>query len=144
MEKIFVDTNIILDWLGKRAPYYPAAGRLFSLGEAGEIEILVSTMSFITTEYILRKQIGKENARLALAAMHTICTVCTSGAKEIDLSIAHTGKDFEDGFQYYTAIHNKAVVIVTRNPKDFVQSVVPIMSAETYLRSREERENPQD
>jgi predicted nucleic acid-binding protein len=140
MEKVFVDTNIILDWLGKRAPFDQAANRLFSLGEAGEVELLVSTMSLIPTEYILRKQIGKENARLVLAAMRTICTVCASGEKEIDLSISHTGKDFEDGFQYYTAIHNGAGVIITRNTKDFAKSSLPIMSAETYLKSRTEQE----
>ena len=110
------------------------------MGEAGKVELLVSTMSFISMEYILRKQIGKGNARLALAAMRTICTICASGEKEIDLSITHTGKDFEDGFQYYTAIHNGASVIITRNPKDFAKSILPIMSAETYLKSRTEQE----
>ena len=135
MEKIFVDTNIILDWLGQRAPFFEFAKGVFTEGEEKKIEILVSTMSFITTEYILRKQIGKEKAKQALAAVKTICSVCTSGEKVIDLAIASSMKDFEDAFQYYTALNNSANVILTRNPKDFANSKIPVMSAEEYIKA---------
>ena len=134
-EKVFVDTNIILDWLGKREPYYESARELFLKSENKEIEILISTMSYISTEYILRKQIGKQNAKQALSGIRTITSVCTSGGKEIDLTLLSTIKDFEDAFQYYTALNNSAKVIITRNPKDFVNSVLPIMNAEEYLKS---------
>ena len=106
------------------------------MGENKEIEILISTMSFISTEYILRKQIGKQQAKQALAGIRAISTICNSGEKEIDLAIISTMKDFEDSFQYYTALNNSADVIVTRNPKDFSNSEIPIMSAEEYLKSK--------
>lgn len=135
MDKVFVDTNIILDWLGKREPFFKYAKELFSKGEENEIEILVSTISFINTQYILRKQIGKDKAKQTLAAMRTICTVCSSGEKEIDLALVSSFTDFEDAFQYYSAKNNSAKVIITRNPKDFVKSDIPIMSAEEYLKA---------
>ena len=134
MEKIFVDTNIILDWLSKREPFYVYAKELFKKGESKEVEILISTMSFITTEYILRKQIGKEKTKQALAGIRTISKVCQSGEKEIDLAILSEMKDFEDAYQYYTAINNSAKVIITRNPKDFKGSKIPIMNAEEYMK----------
>ena len=93
-------------------------------------------MSFISTEYILRKQISQNKTKQALAAIRTICTVCDSGEKEIDLSIASSIKDFEDAFQYYNALNNSATIILTRNPKDFSNSELPIMSAEEYLKSK--------
>ncbi len=135
MEKVFVDTNIILDWLSQRKPFFIFAKQLFLKGENKEIKILISTMSFISTEYILRKQIGKEKAKQALAAIRTICEVCNSGEKEIDLSLVSSFKDFEDAFQYYNALNNSAKVIITRNPKDFKKSKIPVMSAEEYLKS---------
>lgn len=135
MEKVFVDTNIILDWLGKREPFFDYAKALFLKGEKKELEILVSTISFINTQYILRKQIGKEKAKQTLAAMRTICTVCSSGEKEIDLALISSFTDFEDAFQYYSALNNAAKVIITRNPKDFATAEIPIMSAEEYLKS---------
>lgn len=135
MEKIYVDTNIILDWLGHREPFFHFAKELFILGENKEIEIWTSTMSFITTQYIMRKQIGKDKTKQALAAIRTICKVSSSGEKEIDLSILSSFKDFEDAFQYYNALNNSCKVIITRNPKDFKGSEIPIMSAEEYLKS---------
>jgi len=137
LEKVFVDTNIILDWLGEREPHFKWAKELFSKGEENEIEILVSAISFIYTQYILRKQIGKEKAKQTLAAMRTITTVCASSEKEIDLALVSSFSDFEDAFQYYSALNNSAKVIITRNPKDFKNSSIPIMNAEEYLKSVE-------
>ncbi len=134
MEKIFVDTNIILDWLGRREPYFKYAKALFKKAEDGDIEVLISTMSYISTEYILRKQIGEEKAKQALAGIRTITSACNSGAKEIDLALISSMKDFEDAFQYYSAVNNEAKVIITRNPKDFSDSKLPVMSAEEYLK----------
>lgn len=135
MDKVFVDTSIILDWLGRREPFFKYAKELFSKGEENEIEILVSTISFINTQYILRKHIGKDKAKQTLAAMRTICTVCSSGEKEIDLALVSSFTDFENAFQYYSAKNSSAKVIITRNPKDFVKSDIPIMSAEEYLKA---------
>lgn len=134
MEKLFVDTNIILDWLGKREPFFKYAKELFRKGEDGEVVILISTMSYISIEYILRKHIGKLHARQALAAIRTISKVCSSGEKEIDLSLISSLKDFEDAFQYYSALNNSADILITRNPKDFSNSQIPVMSAEEYLK----------
>ena len=135
MDKVFIDTNIILDWLGKRQAFFKYARDLFKKGEDGEIIILISTMSYISTEYILRKQIGKQQAKQALAAIRTISRVCNSGEKEIDLCLLSSFKDFEDAFQYYSALNNAADLIITRNPKDFSNSIIPVMSAEEYLKS---------
>ncbi|MFZ4476272.1 MAG: type II toxin-antitoxin system VapC family toxin [Saprospiraceae bacterium] len=134
-DTVFVDTNIILDWLGERAPFFKFAKALFLKAEKGEIEILISTMSYISAEYILRKQLGKEKTLQALNKIRSISTVCMSGGKEIDLALVSDMKDFEDSFQYYTALNNSARVIITRNLKDFVNVQIPIMSAEDYIKS---------
>ena len=53
----------------------------------------------------------------------------------IDLALISDMKDFEDSFQYHTAINNSACVIITRNLKDFINVQIPIMSAEDYINS---------
>lgn len=135
LPKVFVDTNVFLDLLAKRAPFYEQARNLFYKAEDEEIEILISTISFVNTQYILQKQVGRDKAKQALAAIRTIVTVCSSGKKEIDLALASSFKDFEDAFQYYIALNNKAEVIITRNQKDFSNSMLPIMNAEAFLKS---------
>ncbi|MDX1940525.1 MAG: PIN domain-containing protein [Saprospiraceae bacterium] len=134
MEKVFVDTNIVLDWIGARAPFYEYARGLFKKAEKKELIVLLSTMSFITIEYILRKEIGKEKALKTLVGVRTITTVCDNGQKEIDLALLSDFKDFEDAFQYYTAKNNHADVLITRNVKDFKNAEIPVMTAEEYLK----------
>ena len=134
MQKVFVDTNIILDWLGNRKPFHTAAKNLFLKGESKEVEILISTISYISTEYILRKQLGKEKTRLALSAIKDISTVCHSGEKVILMAIFSGFTDFEDAFQYYTALENGAEFIITRDPKGFSLSDIPAINAEEFLK----------
>ena len=135
MDKILVDTNIILDWLGKREPHFSFAQAVFKQGEESNFEIFVSTMSFISTEYILRKHLGKDKAKQALSAMRTFCKVATSGSKEIDLSLASAFTDFEDAFQYYCALNNNCTTLLTRASKGFRLAKIAIMSAEEYIKS---------
>lgn len=133
MERVFADTNIILDWLGKRDPYYAYARDLFLKAERKEIVVLLSTMSFISVEYILRKEIGKEKALKALTAIRSIVEVCDAGEREIDLALLSDMKDFEDAVQYFTAKNNGSDVLITRNVKDFKNTALPVMTAEAYL-----------
>ena len=135
MERIFVDTNIILDWLGNRDPFFVFARSLFNKGEKGEIQILISTMSYISVEYVLRKRIGTQRTIKALSGLRSISQVCASGAKEIDLSLASRFKDFEDAFQYYSALNNGADVIISRDAKDYKYSDLAVMNAEQYLKT---------
>ena len=43
--KIFVDTDIIYDMLAKRDPHYQAAAKLFTLSDAGKIQIFISALT---------------------------------------------------------------------------------------------------
>ncbi len=133
-ERVYVDTNILLDWLGKREPHAAYAEALFMLAESKAIEVLVSTLSMLTTYYILQRNIGSEQARQAIMGIRTVCTVCSSGSKELDMALLSEIKDFEDAFQYFNAVNNSASVIITRNGKDFKDSEIPVMSAEEYMK----------
>jgi len=136
-EKVFLDTNIVLDLLAKREPFFLSAKELFKLGEKQKIELLISSLTFINVQYILRKQIGKESAKKAIRAIRLLCSICNMGEREIDLALLSEMKDFEDAVQYFTAINNNSKVIITRNTNDFKQAQLPIMTAEEYLKSLE-------
>lgn len=134
VEKVFADTNIVLDWLGKRAPFYEYARNLFLKAESKEIEVLLSTMSIVTIGYLLRREVSEEETRKALSGIRAIAGVCQSGAAELDLAILSHFRDFEDAFQYFTAKNNQATVFITRNVKDFKHADIPVMTAEEYLK----------
>jgi hypothetical protein len=104
------------------------------LAESKAIEVLVSTVSILTTHYLLQRNLGNKQARQVIMGIRTVCTVCSSGSKELDMALLSEIKDFEDAFQYFNAVNNSASVIITRNGKDFKDSEIPVMTAEQYIK----------
>lgn len=136
MSKLFVDTNIILDWLLDREPYAEAAAELFSLAENKEVTLLTSGVSIVNTEYFLRKAIGSRKARTVLSELRLRCNVTTAGAQQVDSAIHAAQSDFEDAYQTACAVSAGAGAIITRNPKDFKKVSLPVMSASDFIASR--------
>ncbi len=63
MEKVIVDTDIILDLLGERQPFYIHSASLFSAADKNKINLFVSSLSFANLNYILSKQYSADKAR---------------------------------------------------------------------------------
>lgn len=135
MNKIFIDTNIVLDLLGKREPFYEDTARLFSLADRDKIELHVSALTIANSNYILTKLKSAREAREILTKFKILVNVNALTDKIIGLSLNDASfKDFEDGIQYYTALENGAEIIVTRNLKDFKNSTIPTMTTSQYLK----------
>lgn len=134
MIKILVDTNIVIDLLAKREPYYTEAAELFSLSDKKEIELAISSLTFANTNYILAKYRSPKEARQILRKFKVLVEILSLDDKIIDLSLSDDKfEDFEDGLQYYSAIENEIGVILTRNKKDFKNSIIPVLTAKEYL-----------
>ena len=136
MEKVFVDTDIILDLLGNREPFYIHSAELFSLADQGKLKVCVSSLSFANLHYILTRQYTADQSRKKLLKFKTLVSVLPVTDKIIDLALSSDFKDFEDGIQYFTAIEQNIKVLLTRNLKDFKSAVIPILTAEQYLKSK--------
>jgi predicted nucleic acid-binding protein len=135
MKSLFVDTNIILDLLSEREPFYDHSAILFSKADKGELKLYVSALSFANLNYILGKQYNSDQVRKKLLQFKTLVTVLAVTDKIIDLALSSDFKDFEVGIQYFTSIENKIKILLTRNLKDFKASEIPILTAEQYLAS---------
>lgn len=134
MTTLFIDTNIVLDLLAQREPFYQDAASLFSLADKDKVLLLVSSLTFANTYYVLRKLKGTKNARDILTRFKVLVKVVALTDKVVELALSDQNfNDFEDGLQYYSAIGNDAVVIITRNLKDFKHSNIPVLSAKSFL-----------
>lgn len=134
MEKLFVDTDIIIDLLAYREPFYEASASLFSMSDKGKIEICVSPLSFSNINYILSRQFTANQVRKKLLQFKTLVSVMDINDKIIELALTSDFKDFEDGIQYFTAIENNIKILLTRNLKDYKTAQIPVMTAEQYLK----------
>ena len=136
MKKLFVDTNIVLDLLAKRLPFYTSAALLFSLADKKKIKLSVSALTFANTNYVLSKLKTSEEAQEILRRFRLLVEVVPLTSKIIDLALNNTRfKDFEDSLQYYSASESSCEIIITRNQKDFKSADLPVMSAEEFLNS---------
>ncbi len=133
MKKVFVDSDIILDLLGKREPFYEPAARLFSLIEQKKIKAHVSPIIFTNLHYILRKMAGKEQAIQSLQKLKMLVKILPVDEKIIDLALCSGFGDFEDAIQFYTAKEHELEYLLTRNKKDYKGDGVSVMSAGEYL-----------
>jgi predicted nucleic acid-binding protein len=136
MKKLFIDTNIVIDLLAKRQPFYSEAASIFSLADKGIIELSISALTFANTNYILLKGRKPDEAKSILRKLKLIIKVLPLDDKIIGLALnENLFKDFEDGLQYFTATENGQDLIITRNLKDFAKSGIPVMTAEQFLKS---------
>jgi len=133
MEKIFVDTNIVLDLLQKREGFYIEAQELFTLADRKKIKLYISSLTIANTHYLLSRHYSSNNARKILAKFKVLVEVLSLDNKVIDLALTSDLKDFEDAIQLYTAVENSMDVIITRNKKDFRKQDLPILTANEYL-----------
>lgn len=72
---IFIDTDIILDLLTKREPFYPHAARLFSSVERKKVKACISSLIFANLFYILRKETSAPKAIEILKKLRCLVTV---------------------------------------------------------------------
>lgn len=132
MERLFVDTNIVLDLLEKRNDFFEDAQELFTLADKKEVKLYVSALTIANIHFILHKHLRME-ARKVLAKFKVLVEVLPIDDKILELALVSDQKDFEDAIQYYTATENSMDVIITRNKKDFRNLSLPILTAKEYL-----------
>lgn len=131
-QKVFIDTNIIIDYIGHRA-HFLSASTIMDMGCRGEIELFITNLTVANTLYILRKEVGMETAKNYLKKLCMFINIAPSTQEETKQAFDTPNPDFEDALQYFSAVAVHADVIITRNEKHFRFSDIPVMDARTYL-----------
>ena len=138
MKKLYVDTNIVIDLLSRREPFFEEAAELFSLADKKQIELSVSSLTIANTSYALLRQMDSNKAKSVLRKLRLILKILPLDDKIIGLALNDDNfSDFEDGLQYFTAIEDEQELIITRNLKDFKNSKLPTMTAKQFIETIE-------
>ncbi len=136
MSRLLIDTNVVLDLLAKRDPFYKSAAQIFSLADRNRLKLSISSLTFANTNYVLSRLKSASEAREVLRQFRVLVKILSLNDKVIDLALNDSKfKDFEDGLQYYSAIENNQELIITRDLKDFKESKIPVMTPEEYVTS---------
>jgi predicted nucleic acid-binding protein len=133
MKRVFVDTNVIMDFLGKREPHYANAMKLFDFAFSKKIKIAISSLSVLNAHYLLGKCAKEDEIRILLHGLCSFCELVKIDRDTIENALRLNFSDMEDGVQYLCAQEAKASVIVTRNEKDFKNSQIPVVNTEEFI-----------
>jgi predicted nucleic acid-binding protein len=134
-DKLFLDTNIVVDLLGEREPFYESVAKIATLADKGKIQLFVSALTYSTVFYLLSRFEDKEIVKEKIRKFKVIVETSDLTNKIIDKGLSSKFKDFEDSLQYYCALETDCKLFITRNGKDFKESELPVMTPNEYLSS---------
>ena len=130
---IFVDTNLIIDFLTAREPYYQASSEIINLCAKKEIIGYMAFHSISNLWYILRKVPEPKRRQWMRDICKCLQVVGASHDEVVKAIDMEEFKDFEDCLQEECAVNVMADFIVTRNPNDFEKSRVKVIVPEGFI-----------
>lgn len=120
--RVFLDTNVVLDFCAEREEFFRPAAIIFQLGREGKVELVASATTFINSFYILRREYSHDELYDRLKSIANSCTVSPADANVIKQAFDNVYPDFEDAVQYFSAKALETDIIITRNKDDFTMA----------------------
>jgi len=133
---LLIDTNVVLDYLLRREPFYESAAKLVLLSEKRYIDSFISATSVTDIFYIAKKELkNKEKVFELIKSILKTVRVASVNEKSIYEALELKWNDFEDSVQYVVGENIFAEYIITRNSKDFInyKETIKINSPEEFL-----------
>lgn len=139
--KLFLDTNVLLDYLLRRPEHGTISRNLFVMHTFGDAELWASAKSFTDIFYIAGKAIGSNACQDLMAALVTKLHICSIGEGDVSEALEDRWDDFEDRLILQAAKKVGADAIVTRNQHHFGRSTIPVIMPAELLGFMEREHN---
>jgi len=135
MIKVYIDCNILIDWILDREPYSYYAAKIIEYTEERRIKSYVSVLTLANTYYIITRELNKRIGKEFLKDSIKLFNIAEIPEEIIIEAINKPYKDFEDSLHYYTALKHNLKYIVTRNKKHFPRQIIKLLDAEEFVKS---------
>jgi predicted nucleic-acid-binding protein len=133
---ILFDTNVVIDLLAKREPFWQSAAQLFDLAEQTKVDAYINALTLVTVYYILRSnyKIPHQQITDAFRVLISYVGVADVKADHIKQAMTSSFTDFEDGVMYYSGVQIANITaIITRNVSDFSAADIPVLTPDQWL-----------
>jgi predicted nucleic acid-binding protein len=134
MTRVFIDTDVIIDFLADRKPFSESATILFHYIDKKEIEGYTSAQSISNLYYILRKFASHKKVIQALKELTAMIGILPVDQVIVGNALQSVFTDFEDAIQNYCAEAAHVDAIITRNIKDYKRAGMAVMSPDMVIR----------
>ena len=131
--KLFVDNNVVLDVLARRAPWFEDSARLLAFIESGSATGHIAAHTLTTLHYLLERHVGQKKTAPILVDLTSLFHVEPVNHEIIQQALSLAWDDFEDAVQAVVAAHCQADYLITRNSRDFTNSLVPVITPAEFL-----------
>lgn len=133
--KIFIDANILVTVLNKEYPLYSNAARVLSVAENNRYALVTTSICLAIAFYFAEKKHGTAQAKKKITMLAQHLEIAGCGAEEVARASADKRvHDFEDGLEYYAALHAGCNCIITENKDDFYFSGLEVIDAAQFLK----------
>jgi len=132
-EKIFIDTDVILDVAFERKPFFYYSQKILSLVEKNYFTGFTSSLILANCYYIISNNKNRNIAQKTISKLRSILTILPFTDKEIGESLNSNISDFEDGVQYFIAVNNGLDTIITRNIRDYKKVNINVFLPNDFL-----------
>jgi predicted nucleic acid-binding protein len=133
MNRLLLDTDVILDLYLDREPFVEAAAAIWSAHETGRLTAYVSAITPVNLFYVARKLKGQAVAHQAVLELLTALPVCPIDGIVLQAGVETSFKDFEDAVQHASAAAAGLDGIITRNVSDYQQATLPIFTPADFV-----------
>jgi predicted nucleic acid-binding protein len=131
--RVLLDSDVVLDFLLEREPFFEVAGELFELIAQGACNGYISGITPINVFYLMRKAKGIDKARQAISDLLIAVGVCPITQTVLEDAFALSFTDYEDAVQHASAVAGGLDAIVTRNLDDYKNAALPVYSPADFL-----------
>ena len=139
MHRLFFDTNVLLDVLEQRPPWFPESFACLARVESGACSGALSAVSLSDIAY-LQKRASSGALYETFRNLRSFVQVASMSEPVVDRALARQLPDLEDGLQFEAALAWGATHLITRNAKDFPRNDgVRVQTPAEYL-----AQNPSD
>lgn len=122
---IFFDTNVLLDVALRREPHFTRSNALL-LDAIQHHYCFLSWHTVSNISYIMGKIEDAESALTFIESITRVCKVAPVEHDDLHVAFQHNSGDLEDAMQIASALSVNAEVIITRDPRGFKRSPIPL------------------
>ena len=130
--KLFLDTNVMIDDIGKRGEHGELASLMQLPQRFGDVDLIVSSNSYTDAFYILKKQINSQELQRELLDTLSLYKVCPIDADDIAAACQMGWDDFEDALIAVAAEKCGADYLITRDVS-FRKARVPLLAPQGFF-----------
>ncbi|MBQ7528178.1 MAG: PIN domain-containing protein [Bacteroidaceae bacterium] len=131
--KVFLDTNVVIDFMGEREGFFESASTIFSMIEEGKIHASVSVLTIINCAYILKKAYSQEVMFDKVNDLCQLLDVMPIDKSQLQNAVNMKPSDYEDAVQYLSALPYHPDLIITRDKKGFSDFDIPLMTPAEFV-----------